>query len=124
MASPSRAVFFAGAGQKNPNARNVNLYKTVLSGDLNGNDVDVNDPSELHYGSTRVENSYHIVTGSGTNETAVLDGFLITSGNANRGYPNYSQRDGGGMYNAGSSTTVLNCTFISNSAYTGGGMHN
>ena len=28
------------------------------------------------------DNSYHVVTGSGTNNTAILDGFIISGGNA------------------------------------------
>jgi predicted outer membrane repeat protein len=112
---------FAGFGEPNPDTRDIDRYTTVLSGDLNGNDADVDDPSELRNESTRAENNYHVVTGSGTNETAVLDGFLITGGNAPAGY---LQRNGGGMYNESCSATVLNCTFMSNSAYIGGGMHN
>ena len=46
----------------------------------------------------------------------VLEGFTITGGNASRG---------GGMSNLGSSPTVTNCTFSSNTADTsGGGMYN
>jgi hypothetical protein len=49
-------------------------HRTVLSGDLNGNDGP---------GWTNMEeNSYHVVTASGTDSTAVLDGFLITRGRA------------------------------------------
>ncbi|MHC4556995.1 MAG: hypothetical protein ACYS80_06790 [Planctomycetota bacterium] len=113
---------FAGLGESDPNAREIYLYETILSGDLNDNDVDVNDPSELHREYTRNENSYHVVTSSGTNKTAVLEGFTIIGSNANGGYPHSY---GGGMYNVGSRTTVLNCTFINNSAKNkGGGMHN
>ncbi|MCP4712207.1 MAG: hypothetical protein GY869_26590, partial [Planctomycetes bacterium] len=47
---------------------------TILSGDLDGDDgADFLNNSE---------NSYHVVTGSNTNATAVLDGFTITGGNA------------------------------------------
>src|SRR4030042_1087775 len=35
---------------------------------------------------SREDNSHHVVTGHETDETAVLDGFTITGGNANRGY--------------------------------------
>jgi len=112
---------FAGLGESDPNAREISLYETILSGDLHGNDVDVNDPSELENESTRAENSYHVVTGSGYDETAVLDGFLITGGNTPAGY---LQRNGGGIYNESGSPTVLNCTFISNFAYYGAGMYN
>jgi len=33
------------------------------------------------------DNSYHVVTGSGVDETATLDGFTITGGNANAASP-------------------------------------
>jgi acetyl-CoA C-acetyltransferase len=50
------------------------VYETVLSGDLLGDDG--------QGFANNKENSYHIVTGSGTNDTAALDGFTITAGNA------------------------------------------
>jgi parallel beta-helix repeat protein len=104
-----------------PNTRDVEQYETILSGDLKGDDVEVADPANLKDESTRAENSYHVVTGSGTDETAVLDGFTITGGNANGLDAN---GDGGGMSNISGNPTVLNCTFIGNSACNGGGMYN
>ncbi|MHC4387463.1 MAG: hypothetical protein ACYSX1_02530 [Planctomycetota bacterium] len=88
--------------------RDPDAYKTILSGDINV--PDFND-----------DNSYHVVTGSGTDETAVLDGFTITAGNADASYP--SNR-GAGMYNDSGSPTVTNCRFSGNSAVFGGGMYN
>jgi len=112
------------------NDRNWDMNETILSGDLLGNDVVVADPCELLNDPCRAENSYHVVTGSNTDETAILDGFTITAGNAND--PNYSVA-GGGMYNDSGSPTVKNCTFKRNSAHGGydghsyqggGGMYN
>ena len=88
-------------------------YVTTISGDIGieGDDSD---------------NSYHVFyhpAGMGLNSTAILDGFMVTGGNANvdswpRGY-------GGGMYNDGSSPAVSNCTFWGNYAIRdGGGMAN
>lgn len=115
---------YAGFGEPDPNARDTDEYETILSGDLNGNDADVNDPHDLLTEPARGENSYHVVTGSRTDETTVLDGFTITGGNADGSSPyNY----GGGMYSrgSGSSPTVSNCTFRRNSANSeGGGMYN
>ena len=105
---------YAGFGEPDPDARDIELYETILSGDLNGDD----DPDFANNG----ENSYHVVTGSGTDETAVLDGFNITSGNADGSRPH---EQGGGMYNDAGSPTVINCTFSNNSARQhGGGMDN
>ena len=52
---------------------------------------------------------------SGETAEAVLDGFTITNGDSD---------SGGGIYNDGSSPTVINCIFMNNSAATGGGMYN
>ena len=114
---------YAGLGQPEPNARDISLYETILSGDLNGNDIEVTDPADMWDDPSRSDNSLHVVTGSGTNATAVLDGFTITGGNANSTNPDHR---GGGMFNRlDSSPTVTNCTFIANSAtFRGGGMFN
>ncbi len=80
---------------------------TILSGDIDPDDED---------------DSFHVVTaGSGTDSSAVLDGFIITGGEADGGGQyNY----GGGMFNDGGSPTINNCTFIDNMASSGGGMYN
>ena len=100
------------------------MYKTILSGDLAGNDIDVNDLSALWDEPSRAENSFHVLFGGGCDQTAVLDGFTITAGNAHG--PSYYDKRGGGMYNTvTSSPTVTNCTFRGNLAATyGGGMVN
>ncbi|MHC4086734.1 MAG: right-handed parallel beta-helix repeat-containing protein, partial [Planctomycetota bacterium] len=76
---------------------------------------DPNDPNIV--AATIIDGTgyYHViqcVSGEDTNTT--LDGFTLTGGNA----------DGGGMLCSYSSPTVINCTFISNSATYGGGMYN
>ncbi|MHC4424661.1 MAG: hypothetical protein ACYSYV_01045 [Planctomycetota bacterium] len=91
------------------------LFETVLSGDLNGDDVAVVDPEDLEAEPTRAENSYHVITGSGTDETTVLDGFTVTAGNADGPrlggeYPyDYSLRRGAGMYNNSGSPKLTDC---------------
>ncbi|MGA2498442.1 MAG: right-handed parallel beta-helix repeat-containing protein, partial [Tepidisphaeraceae bacterium] len=100
---------YAGYGAANPDARNVVGTPSVLSGDIStvGSNTD---------------NSYHVIVGSGTDSTAVLDGFTITGGNANGTSPN---NVGGGIYNSASSPTIRNCAFSGNTAGTsGGGMYN
>ncbi|MBN2019898.1 MAG: right-handed parallel beta-helix repeat-containing protein [Sedimentisphaerales bacterium] len=100
--------FPAGGGGRYPNT-----YQTILSGDLDEDD----EPGFINNG----ENSYHVVTGSYTNSTAILDGFTITAGNANGSSP---YDCGGGMYNESSNPTLANCTFSGNSAKYGAGMYN
>ncbi|KPL08093.1 hypothetical protein AMJ86_01930 [bacterium SM23_57] len=105
---------YAGYGEPNPDARDFDLYETVLSGDLNFNDMgDLYDP-------TRSENSYHVLTGSGADETAVLDGFTIKNGNAN-GPGTYWYYSGGGMFNTTGSPSIYNCIFKDNTAQRWGG---
>jgi hypothetical protein len=107
---------FPGAGgdmaSRDP-AANV----TVLSGDLDRDD----GPNFASNG----DNAYHVVTGSGTDASAILDGFTVTAGNANvvgSEQPNY----GGGMLNVSGSPTVRNVTFTRNTGWSvyGAGMYN
>ncbi|MCP4710996.1 MAG: right-handed parallel beta-helix repeat-containing protein, partial [Planctomycetes bacterium] len=102
--------------------RNFAMNQTILSGDLDENDLEIIDPLDLLDDPTRANNSFHVVTGSGTDETAILDGFTITSGYANSGS---MYIHGGGMfiYNE-SSPTLINLTFTKNYAENyGGGMY-
>lgn len=111
-------------GGGNPDERDIEVYETVLSGDLAGDDGDVADRANLSAASTQAENSYHVVTSSGTDETAILDGFAITGGNANG--PEADGHDlGGGMFNDVGSPTLATCTFSGNHASSGGcGIYN
>ncbi len=80
---------------------------TILSGDIG-------------VAGVATDNSYHVVTGNGTDATAVLDGVIITGG-----YANSSGNDdkGGGLHIAGGSPTVMNVAIIDNYASNhGGGM--
>ena len=82
---------------------------TVLSGNIN-------------LLNTADDNSYHVVISSGTDNTAKLDGFTISDGNAN--HSNSPDHDGGGIYNEGGNPTIANVILSSNSAKNGGGMYN
>jgi hypothetical protein len=78
---------------------------------------------------------------NGEDANSILEGFIITGGNANYGggMYNYSSSptvtdctfsgnsggdNGGGMYNLDSSPTVTDCTFSGNNSPVGGGMYN
>jgi hypothetical protein len=67
---------FAGIGTPDPDARDIALFTTVLSGDLIGDD---GPPGSF---VNNAENSRNIVTASNTDLSAVLDGFTLTGGNA------------------------------------------
>ena len=102
---------YAGFGEADPNARDTVLYQAILSGDI-GKPLN------------KIDNCYHIFyhpEGLNLDETAILDGFTITGGNANGDWPHYT---GGGMCNYKNSPTVTNCAFSGNSANSGGGMYN
>jgi hypothetical protein len=110
---------YAGLGQPDPNARDISLYETILSGDMNGNDLGVNDPCDLLNESSRSDNAYHVITANNTDANAVLDGFTITAGNANG--PTYEQTYGGGIFISTGNPSVKNCNFFANSADARGG---
>ena len=107
--------------------QNVSGNVTILSGDLAQDDLPFapetdsdGDPDTFsqtdHLSGT---NAYHVVTGSGTDNTAVLDGFTVTAGRAEM--YNY----GGGMYNYEGSPTVAHVIFNGNATtHSGGGMYN
>ena len=94
---------------------------TILSGDIDQNDNHGGDYINENASQIVGSNAYHVVTGGGTNNTAVLDGFIITAGQANGS--SFPYNAGGGMYNYQSSPALTNVTFSGNSAKYGGGMY-
>ncbi|UCG47568.1 MAG: hypothetical protein JSU94_19045 [Phycisphaerales bacterium] len=110
---------YAGLGEPDPDARDIDKHLTVLSGDLLGNDVEVNAPGDLPTDPSRAENSYHVVTAEDVGAGAVLDGFTITAGNANRDWADYHLEDnaGGGMRIDSAAPLIRCCTFSRNSAF-------
>ena len=96
---------YAGYIEPDPMVRDWGAYRSTLTG-------------EIGSANTRSDNNYHVVTGSGCDRTAVLDGFTIVNGNANGSDP---YDCGGGVYNRSGSPTIRNCTIKYNHAKTGGG---
>jgi len=108
---------YAGFGEPDPNARDIELYETVLSGDLNGDDR----PNFNNY----FDNSFHVVSATGVDETAILDGLTIRGGNADAYYgdPTFPRDgSGGGLLNEdGASPTIRHCRFLGNKSFNVGG---
>lgn len=119
---------------------------TILSGDLAGDDTNT-DGNQIAETWTDIQgrNAAHVVTGSSTDATALLDGFTVTGGQASSAYDGagmineygsptvrhvvFSGNDaensnGGGMYNLNSHPALIDVAFWSNHAYSGGGMYN
>ena len=89
--------------------RDPNRYVTILSGDRSFNDTDC-----LSYTcSNRKYNSRHVITAGKTNETAILDGFVIRSGNA---HTVLDDLYGGGLWLEYGSPVIRNCIFTQNTA--------
>ena len=112
---------FAGT-ETNINQRNIAVNLTVLSGDLDKNDI-TNSAGVVvadAYNNTVGTNSCSVVRMVGTDSNSVLDGFTITSGRADDILVGYN---GGGLYSQFGDAQVRNCTFIGNYAeYNGGGV--
>jgi hypothetical protein len=105
--------------------RNPSLNVTVLSGDIDQNDTTDANGVVLSDSGISGDNSYQVVTGSGTNGTAVLDGFTVTAGLANGGVGPCVNICGAGLFNNGGSPTLRNLVFSGNLASNaGGGMAN
>ncbi len=122
---------YAGFGQPDPNERDIEAYRTILSGDLYGNDDPVGPDAwareQLSKDPTRQDNCYQVVTGSGMDTTAVLDGFTITAGLANKPDEDGEwvvEQHGAGLYCENGSPTIRRCTFLENSAHSGAAAYN
>ncbi len=109
---------YAGLAGMYPDFRHTRFFTTILSGDIDNND-DSTDPS------TKEGNSHHVVTCSGQNNMAVLEGVTITGGYSNiKGdYGGHGSvfGAGGGLYcQSACSPQLIDCIFTDNYAQIGG----
>jgi len=96
---------YAGCGATSPDMRDFELFETLLSGDLNGN----NKATGNSFG-----NAYNVVVADGVFELATIDGFSIAHG--------YTHGSGGGIFSNASFLAINHCKIFDNHAfYCGGG---
>ncbi|MCK4960041.1 MAG: right-handed parallel beta-helix repeat-containing protein [Planctomycetes bacterium] len=99
-----------------------NQHETILSGDLNGDDVMPEDPRMIGSEPTRRENCYHVVTALGVDANTIISGLTITGGQSYMGdSPEYY---GAGMYNSHADPAIIDCRFVANAGYYTGAMYN
>ncbi|MEL7119953.1 MAG: 5'-nucleotidase C-terminal domain-containing protein, partial [Bacteroidota bacterium] len=151
---------FSGDGSEDElSDRDVETNVTILSGDIDQDDAsfapdtdsDSNSSTPTQTDHLNGSNAYTVVTGSGTNNTAIIDGFTLTAGKSDGsstpasvgggifndgGTPIINQLiisgnstgsgPGGGMYNQNASPTITNSTISANSTVSGvgGGIYN
>ncbi len=112
---------YAGFGEHEPNNRDIETYETILSGDIYGDDVYVDDPSGLFDEPTRKFNSRNVVTSRNTDATAVLEGVTITGGYIWVIIRNGGSAGGAGMLVDSGSPRIIDCTFTENVTGNAGG---
>jgi len=110
---------YAGSRGGDPNARDLTGYASVLTGDLLGNDPCSLDWDSLLTAPSRRDNAFHVVTSTGLTVTAILDGVVVTGGQASGVLPR-----GGGLLNVGGEPAIVNCVFVGNVAGQGGAVAN
>ena len=95
-------------------------HATILSGDIDGNDAAGQTVAAIRGG-----NSAHIVSSTGVDATAVLDGFTITGGTGGAatgaGWPDGAA---GGIFNSNGSPTFRHLIVRGNTALIGAGVLN
>ena len=102
---------YAGYGAPDPNARDIAVYETVLSGDLAGDD----QPGFVNID----ENTFAVVFSLNNPPSTLLEGVTITEGNA-ESEAWVAPGIGGGLI-ADGNLTVRRCRFIANHANNFGG---
>lgn len=109
--------------------RNWNINSTILSGDLDNNDINI-DGNNIAENTSQIigNNAFHIIYTENVSLGTILNGFIITGGNASVTLPaTDANGDGGGWFNKlsgvvnASSPSIYNNTFSGNFAVSEGG---
>lgn len=126
---------YAGRGAPDPNARDINLHRTVLTGDLWDNDILSDGPYGVLDRVMLDDNSQTVVLDYENGKTHVIDGFTITAGRFGvscesgsltaRNCHFYRNAGGGQFYGAALSsyagaTIVTDCVFELNGTSSSG----
>lgn len=137
---------YAGIRAPDPDERGIRVYETILSGDLDGDDIpnliafitcfsgedepyddpecaeyDFDNDGDIDSEEGKIDdNSLHVVTGSGTDKSTFLEGFTITKGNADILNTHYV---GAGLVSSRGGPTVSRCTFKTNNTLIGGAVY-
>lgn len=124
--------------------RDWKKYVTILSGDIDKNDVNTDGNFIAEYSDDlQGNNAFNVVVATSVTNATIFDGFTITAGYANEGTSyfgggmvssnsdlvlkniicsgNSASRHGGGMQNVNSNPVLRNVTFVGNSSGVGGG---
>jgi predicted outer membrane repeat protein len=108
----------------------IGANPTILSGDFNGDDVVSGAGTTLSIANNS-ENAYTVVVAVGAAASTVVDGLIISGGNANDDIRTTNvqgslvlHNNGGGMYQIQSAVTLNRVIFRYNSANYGGGLYN
>jgi len=119
--------FDPASGIEDFGERDWEAYPTVLSGDIDGDDGTDANGVVTSTGGISGANNYHVIFADGTSTpitgSTLLDGFIITAGQADGS-------SGGGFFCDGSgggaecSPSLRDVTFSGNSAHAGGAMSN
>lgn len=90
------------------------VYATVLSGDLGGDDADTDGNGIAECADDIIGiNSRRLIEARNVSASTILDGFILTAAQAIEPYPTTS---GAGLYLENSSPFIRNCRFIGNEA--------
>ncbi len=114
---------FPDTGNPNMTDRDWENHPTILSGDLDNNDVSITDKTNPAFpAQNNGENAYTVIHSIEVSSDFVIGGCIIQGGNANIDASGISPKDsGGGMYNDDGNPTITDCSFSNNSVLTTGG---
>ena len=102
--------------------RHVATNLTVLSSDIDQNDITDANHIVINAFDIVGSNAFHAVIAHGVNSSARLDGFVLTAGLANQSPTFCPEGCGGALFAVEGSPTLANLTVIGNRATYGGGM--